>query len=135
MSPMKTNRLDHLAIAVENTDKALLIWRDKFGLPVLYSEKVQNDTVKLTHLNLGNTHLQLVEPLTLDHPLKSWLKENGSGLHHFCLGIENIEDTIERCDENELKPMKKQLHQATQGRKAFFIDEESTDGLLVEISE
>ena len=56
--------LDHVAIVVDNTEDALTIWRDRVGLEVLYSEEVNEGTIRLTHLNLGNTHLQLVEPLT-----------------------------------------------------------------------
>jgi methylmalonyl-CoA/ethylmalonyl-CoA epimerase len=61
--------LDHLAIVVPDTEAALKIWRDTFGFPVLVSEKVNNGTTLLTHLDLGNTHLQLVEPLTAEHPI------------------------------------------------------------------
>ena len=78
------DRLDHVAIVVPDTEAALLIWRDKFGLPVLFSETINNGAVRLTHLDMGNTQLQLVQPLLSDHPLAIWLAEHGPGLHHFC---------------------------------------------------
>src|SRR6185503_2767606 len=55
--------LDHLAIVIPDTEEALKIWRDRVGLKLLYSEVVQDGAVRLTHLDLGNTQLQLVEPL------------------------------------------------------------------------
>src|SRR2546423_1589703 len=70
---MMFKSLDHLAVVVPNTEAALLIWRDKFGLPVLFTETINNGTLRLTHLDLGNTQLQLVEPLASDHPLAAWL--------------------------------------------------------------
>ena len=82
--------LEHVAVVVSNTQEALKIWRDKFGFPVLFSEAVNNGTVLLTHLDMGNTHLQLVQPLADDHPLWDWLKTNGSGLHHLCLAVEDV---------------------------------------------
>ena len=88
---MKHKGLDHLAIAVPDTEQALKLWRDTLGFPVLYSEDVNGGTVRLTHLDLGNTQLQLVQPLTPDHPLQTWLKSNGSGLHHLCLAVDNVE--------------------------------------------
>ena len=63
---MKHQGLDHLAIVVPDTEVALKTWRDALGFPLLYSEVVNGGTVRLTHLDLGNTHLQLVEPLTPD---------------------------------------------------------------------
>ena len=63
------NGLDHIAIAVSDTQQALSIWRDQLGFPLLYSQVVNEGTVRLTHLDLGNAQLQLVEPLTREHPL------------------------------------------------------------------
>jgi len=128
------NGLDHLAIAVDNTEEALTVWRDKFGFKVLYSEKVNNDSVLLTHLDLGNTQLQLVQPLISPHPLWDWLKKNGgSGLHHFCLKVDNVSEANEslkaRNLEGALKP-----HQGTQGKRALFIKAETTAGIQVELT-
>src|SRR5712692_11719356 len=94
MEAIVFKRLDHLAIVVPNTEAALLIWRDKFGLPVLFSETTNNGTVRLTHLDLGNTYLQLVEPLTSDHPLAAWLAAHGPGLHHFCFGVDDVAQAL-----------------------------------------
>jgi methylmalonyl-CoA/ethylmalonyl-CoA epimerase len=82
--------LDHLALCVPSTDDALKIWRDQFGFPVVCSEVVNGGAGRLTHLDLGYTHLQLVEPLTSDHPLQAWLAKNGPGLHHFCLKVADV---------------------------------------------
>jgi catechol 2,3-dioxygenase-like lactoylglutathione lyase family enzyme len=56
---MNHQGLDHLAIAVPDTEAALKLWRDTFGFKVLYTEDVNGGTVRLTHLDLGNTQLQL----------------------------------------------------------------------------
>ena len=82
--------LDHFAIVVPDTEEALLTWRDLLGLKVTHTEDVNDGTVRLTLLDLGNTQLQLVQPLTEDHPLQTWLKENGPGLHHFCLAVDDV---------------------------------------------
>ena len=47
--------------------------------------------VRLTYLDLGNTWLQLVEPLDPAHPLAAWLDEHGDGLHHICFGVDDVE--------------------------------------------
>ena len=126
--------LDHIAIAVIDTEEALKIWRDKFGFTVLYSEKVNNDTVLLTHLDLGNTQLQLVQPLISPHPLRDWLNKNGgSGLHHFCLKVADVADAAEAIKEKDLEPATK-LHQGTKGKRALFIQANSTGGVQVELT-
>jgi methylmalonyl-CoA/ethylmalonyl-CoA epimerase len=126
--------LDHLAIAVADTEEALKIWRDRFRFPVLYSERVNGDTVLLTHLDLGNTHLQLVQPLVRPHPLWDWLEKNGgSGLHHFCLKVDDVAEAGTHLTEYALEPAPA-LHQGTQGKRALFIQKATTDGVQVELT-
>lgn len=125
---MKHEGLDHLAIAVPDTEEALQLWRDQFGFPVLYSEEVNEGTVRLTHLDLGNTHLQLVQPLTPDHPLQAWIAQHGPGLHHFCLRVDDVEEAM----ASSPVPTAPQPHQGTLGKRAVFLDKSVTQGVQVE---
>lgn len=122
--------LDHLAIVVANTEEALKTWRDAIGLKVLFSEVVNDGAVRLTHLDLGNTHLQLVQPLAPEHPLAAWLEKHGPGLHHFCLRVENVA----QAKATSLIPTAPNLHQGTQGKRALFLDPAATHGVQVELT-
>lgn len=126
--------LDHLAIVVPDTEAALKVWRDRFGFPVLFSEVVNEGTTRLTHLDLGNTQLQLVQPLTQDHPLAEWLRAHGPGLHHFCLAVENVEQAAEQGARQGLPPGQPRPHQGTRGKRALFLDRAATDGVPVELT-
>lgn len=127
---MNHQGLDHLAIVVPDTEDALKTWRDKLGFPVLYSQDVNDATVRLTHLDLGNAHLQLVQPLTPDHPLQEWLKKNGSGLHHFCLKVDDVAEAM----KSSPVPTAPSAHQGTNGKRAVFLDNNATDGVQVELT-
>jgi methylmalonyl-CoA epimerase len=122
--------LDHLAIAVPDTDAALKVWRDTLGFPVLYREDVNGGTVRLTHLDLGNTQLQLVQPLTPDHPLQAWLAGNGPGLHHFCLKVQDVAEAM----KHSPVPTAASPHQGTRGKRALFLDKGATQGVQVELT-
>ena len=133
-APTKTfSGLDHLAIVVPDTEAALKIWRDQVGLKLLYSEVVNGGSVRLTHLDLGNTHLQLVEPLTPEHPLKAWLQKNGPGLHHFCFRADDVGATHEEFLKTGWTVAPKP-HQGTQGKRALFLNPAMTQGVQVEIT-
>jgi len=126
------NGLDHIAIAVQDTDEALKIWRDRFGMEVLLQEVVNDGAALLTHLDLGNTQLQLVQPLK-EGPLQSWLDEHGSGLHHFCLKVDDTEAALANAAELGLAQISTKLHQGTLGKRAVFLDRNET-GVLVEFT-
>ena len=107
-----------------------MTWRDTLGFPLLCSEVVNDGTVRLTHLDLGNTHLQLVEPLTPDHPLQTWLADNGPGLHHFCLKVDDVGEAMKLSPV----PTAPQPHQGTQGKRAVFLDKTRTQNVQVEFT-
>ena len=131
---MKHQGLDHLAIAVPSTEEALKVWRDQLGFPVVCSEIVNGGAVRLTHLDLGNTHLQLVEPLTSDHPLQAWLAKNGPGLHHFCFQVDNVAASHAELIAAGLAPATPPPHQGTQGKRALFLAKSNTQNVQVEVT-
>lgn len=131
--PLGLRGLDHFAIVVPSTDDAMELWRDRLGFQVICSEIVNGASVRLTHLDLGNTHLQLVEPLTPDHPLKTWLAQHGPGLHHICFKVDDVgvsRDTLRAAGlTGDAAP-----HQGTQGKRALFLAKHATNDVQVEIT-
>lgn len=89
-------RLDHVAVLVADTEAALVHFRDRLGLEVVAVDEPPEVPVRLTYLDLGNTWLQLVEPLDPRHPLAEWLQTHGEGLHHICFGVDDVESELER---------------------------------------
>lgn len=131
--PLSFQDLDHLAIVVPDTEAALKLWRDRLGFPLRCSEVVNQGTVRLTHLDLGNTHLQLVEPLVPDHPLQAWLAQHGPGLHHFCLRVADV--SVAKGEAQRLGLATSAApHQGTQGKRALFLDQTATQGVPVEVT-
>ncbi|MCO8125456.1 VOC family protein [Stieleria sp. TO1_6] len=127
-------QLDHIAIVVRDTDQALTFYRDTLGLPVVCSEVIPTGNVRLTHLDMGNVHLQLVQPLTADHPLQSHLDQHGEGLHHLCFQTDDVAESVAQLPERGLSPKSPTPHDAPRGRKAAFIDPESTRGVIWEMT-
>jgi methylmalonyl-CoA/ethylmalonyl-CoA epimerase len=125
--------LDHVAVVVRDTEEALRLWRDTLGFPLLFSEVVNGGTVRLTHLDLGSTHLQLVQPLTQDHPLQAWLKKNGTGLHHICLRVDDVDSAMSQLPQRGVDTAPA-MHQGTRGQRALFLDKEATLGVQLEIT-
>jgi methylmalonyl-CoA epimerase len=130
---MNHQGLDHFAICVPSTEDALKIWRDRLGLRVVCSEVVNGGVVRLTLLDLGNTQLQLVEPLTPDHPLQAWLAQNGPGLHHFCFKVADVGAAQAELRAAGLAPAVAP-HQGTEGKRALFLLKGETQGVQVEIT-
>jgi methylmalonyl-CoA epimerase len=128
-------KVDHIAIAVRNTAEALKFYQDTMQLPLLYSEVLEGPGVRLTHLDMGNVELQLVEPLSDDHPISKFLDERGEGLHHLCWQTnQSIEDAMESLEEFGLSAKANEPHAAPNDGAAAFIEPGQTRGVLWELT-
>jgi methylmalonyl-CoA/ethylmalonyl-CoA epimerase len=131
---MKISGVDHIAIAVSDTEKSLKLWRDGFGFTVRCSEIVNNGSVKLTHLDAGGVDIQLVEPLKEDHPVRKWINENGEGLHHLCLSAEFDRDPIGGVGKAGFVSAQDVPHEGVSGKRALFLKSETTGSVRVELT-
>ena len=126
--------VDHIAIVVRDTEDALAFYRDQMNLPVLFSEEISGANVRLTHLDMGNVRLQLVQPLTDDHPLQKHLSERGEGLHHVCWKVDNIDDAMAELSKFNLEANPNEPHSAPNGGRAAFVNPTQTRGVLWEMT-
>ena len=126
--------VDHIAILVRDTERALRFYRDQLGLPELLSEVLDEVGVRLTHLDMGNVRLQLVQPLSAGHPLSRHLDEHGEGLHHVCWKVGDLTQAMEQLGDYGLKPKPDEPHPAPRGGRAAFIEPTLTGGVLWELT-
>lgn len=83
----------HLGIVIPSLEKALAIYRDKFGIEdweiaehmYFFSDKIVNGEVGIDFRNAihrgEDVEIELIEP-TEDSIYKKWLDEHGPGIHH-----------------------------------------------------
>jgi methylmalonyl-CoA/ethylmalonyl-CoA epimerase len=83
--------LSHISIVVPDLEAAIKTMREVYGLASGdIAENVQQG-VRLTYIDLGNSKIELVQPLTADSPIGRFLaKHPAGGLHHLCLGVAEI---------------------------------------------
>lgn len=127
-------RFDHLAIVVKDTEEALTRYRDALGLKLLFSEVLEEQEVRLTHLDMGAGQLQLVQPLTESHPLREHLRKHGEGLHHLCFVVKSVPEAIAALPKYGMKSKDALPRRGPRGRQAAFLDPETTGGVLIEIT-
>ena len=128
-------RLDHVAIVVRDVDAALSLYRDTMGLPVVIDEVIESGGVRLTHLDMGNVTLQLVQPLSPDHPLSKHLDQHGEGLHHLCFETDDVAETLAALPDRQLAAKSMTPHDGPRGKKAGFIDAATTGGVVWEMTD
>jgi methylmalonyl-CoA/ethylmalonyl-CoA epimerase len=124
-------RLDHVAVAVRDTDEALLYFRDRLGLQIASAEELESPHVRLTYLDAGNAYIQLIEPLERNGDLSGWLDEHGEGLHHLCFAVDDVLAAARELSAGDEAPKAG----SGRGRVSAFVPGANAHGLRVECTE
>src|SRR6476661_1980847 len=124
-------RVDHIAIAVNNADHALENYKRILNIDNIEIEEVPNEMVKVVMLNLKDTRIELLEPISDNSPISKFLKERGEGIHHIAITADDIEKDVQRAMDNGMKFLGG-LRIGSYGRKITFIHPKSLNGVLVE---
>ena len=87
--------VDHVGVAVESIDAALAIYRDALGMPLVHRETVEDQGVEAALLDVGDGHVELLQPLGPDTAVGKFLAKRGPGLHHVAYRVASVEETLE----------------------------------------
>ncbi len=84
-------RLNHIAIAVPDLDKATELYRTVMGAKVSAPKAQPAHGVTVVFVELPNTKIELLHPLGEKSPIANFLARNADGgIHHVCYEVEDI---------------------------------------------
>ncbi|MBN1681516.1 MAG: methylmalonyl-CoA epimerase [Anaerolineae bacterium] len=129
------NRINHVAILVKDLESALSFWRDALGLPVERTEENPGENVNIAFLPVGESEIELLEPIELDSTLGKHLAKRGAGIHHVCVEVDDIDATIERLKAHGVTLINDEPKVREEGTRYAFIHPRSALGVLVELYE
>jgi methylmalonyl-CoA epimerase len=124
-------RLDHVAVAVHDTDRALEYFVGRLGLEVASTEVIETPHVRLTYLDAGSIFIQLVEPMDDRSPIAAHLAEHGEGLHHIAFGVEDVPVTAAELADPGAPAV---TVGSGRGKPSAFVPGESHHGVRVEVT-
>jgi methylmalonyl-CoA/ethylmalonyl-CoA epimerase len=127
-------KIDHLAIVVHNIEEALQVYEEALGLELTDVEEVPEQAVRIAFLPVGESEIELVEPLSTGSGVAKFLEKRGEGLHHVCFEVEDIEAALQDLADKGIRPINQQPRQGAHGRVAF-LHPKSTHGVLIELIE
>jgi methylmalonyl-CoA/ethylmalonyl-CoA epimerase len=84
-------KLNHVAIATPDLDKATAIYRDVLGAKVSPPVAQPAHGVTTVFVELPGSKIELLAPLGDDSPIANFLSRNPSGgVHHLCFEVDDI---------------------------------------------
>jgi len=127
-------RLDHIGIAVSSIDESLPIYR-ALGLSESAREAVAGQGVITAFLPLGDTRLELLEPVGADSPIAKFLAKRGPGIHHVCFAVDDIDGALAELASRGFRLVNETPVPGADGKRVAFLHPSAGQGVLIELSE
>jgi methylmalonyl-CoA/ethylmalonyl-CoA epimerase len=130
-------RIDHIAIVVQDLDAALGVYHNVLGLPLERVEELPAEKVKVAFLPLpkGDGEVELVQPTTDDTGIARYLAKRGEGMHHICLEVDDIQAAMSKMSASGMQVLEEEPRVGSQGQKYVFIHPKTAHGVLIELYE
>jgi methylmalonyl-CoA/ethylmalonyl-CoA epimerase len=129
------NRIDHVGVAVSDLDAAAALYEGTFGMPLAHRETVESQGVEAALLDVGEGHVELLQPLDAENIVGRFIERRGEGLHHVAYAVDDIDATLEQLKGSGVELIDEQARVGIRGTRVAFLDPQSTGSVLTEIVE
>ena len=131
MSHIKS--INHVAVVVDDMEKALSFWHDALGMELHEIRDVPTERSQVAFLPLAGSEVELVMPTSDDSGIAKYLAKRGPGMHHICLEVDDIVGMLAQLRTKGIRLINEEPRTSVDGKKYAFIHPESTSGVLVEL--
>jgi methylmalonyl-CoA epimerase len=126
-------KIDHLGIAVPDLAQAIESYR-KLGFEAERTQEVPTEKVRIAFLPIGESRLELLEPTDPSSTIARFL-EKRSGLHHVCLLVEDIDQTLAALKAAGVPLIDQAPRVGAGGSRVAFLHPKAAGGVLLELKQ
>lgn len=129
-----TRKISHVAIAVKDITKARNFFEQLTGNESSIPHVVESQKVNTSFVPIGDTHIELLEPISDDSPISKFLRNKGGGIHHLCIETDEFDKLKEKLSSQGIRTLGEPFIGA-KGKKVIFFHPKDTYGVLIELEE
>ena len=126
-------KIDHIAVVVSNLEEEMKKYREILGLQFLGTEVVEEQKVRIALFDIGGVHIELMEPLSEESPVSSFLQKRGGGIHHIACEVDDIDAQVRTFKEKNVILIDKKPKKGAHDSRIVFVHPKSFSGVLMEM--
>ena len=127
-------KIHHIGIVVRSLDEAYAFYRDALSLPVHKEAIIQDQGVRAALLTIGESEIELLEPVTPGTGVARFLAQRGEGLHHLCFETDDVSQELETAKRRGVRLIDQQPRAGLAGM-ICFLHPKSNHGVLIEYAQ
>ena len=126
-------RIDHIGVAVADLEAAIALHTGPFGMPLVHRETIAEQGVEAALLDVGESHVELLRPLTDDTPVGRFLAARGPGLHHVAYQVADVAAALGAARMAGLRLIDEAPRTGIRGSRVAFLHPKTAGGVLTEL--
>ena len=130
-------KLNHVAVAVPDLEAAAATYQKTLGAKVSKPQALPDHGVTVVFVDLGNTRVELLEPLGDASPIARFLQNNpAGGMHHVCYEVSDILAARDRLKANGARVLGAgEPAIGAHGKPVLFLHPKDFYGTLIELEQ
>ena len=130
-------RVNHVAIAVADAEKAAKIYGTAFGAEISAAVPLPEHGVSTVFATLPNTKIEFIEPLGAESPIQKFVAKNpDGGIHHICYEVPDIIAARDKLIAEGARVLGDGAPKiGAHGKPVLFLHPKDFSGALVEIEQ
>lgn len=126
-------KIAHIGIAVKKLEAVLPFYTEQLGLPLLGKEIVESEQVRIAFLGIGESRIELLEPLSDESPIARFIAKRGEGIHHIAFDVDDINERLVRLQSNGIALINETPKTGGHGAQIAFLHPKVANGVLFEL--
>ena len=131
--PFKVLCIEHVALAVKDTDAPSSLFGSLLGIEHTSSEEIIDQKVVTDIFDTGHGKIELLGALSDDSPISNFLVKRGEGIHHIAFKVDKLQSALDYLKSNGVKLIDESPRVGAEGLLIAFLHPKSTHGVLVEL--
>lgn len=127
-------RIHHVGVVVPDLEAGLRFWRGILGLRLTKSATIEEQGVRAALLKIGESEIELLEPINPDGGVAKFLARRGGGLHHVCFETDDVERELDAAKAKGIQLIDQKPRAGLAGM-ICFLHPKATRGVLVEYAQ
>lgn len=132
---MQLSHIEHIGIAVKSLKEAIPYYEDVLGLQCYATEEVPDQQVRTAFFKIGQTKIELLEPMSEESPVAAFLEKRGEGIHHIAYAVDNASEALAEVKGKGVRLIDRVPRAGAEGLLIGFLHPKSTGGVLTELCE
>ena len=127
-------KIHHIGIVVRSLEAAYAFYHDALALPVHKEAIIQDQGVRAALLTIGESEVELLEPIAPGTGVARFLAQRGEGLHHLCFETDDVSQEMETAKRRGVRLIDQQPRAGLAGM-ICFLHPKSNHGVLIEYAQ